>query len=122
MFEVHYSGYIMVGKIIQVGYYWLTIFKEAFAKAQSYEKCQRYVGRRRSASLPLEPIQVEEPFQQWGLDFIGVINSNFSSEHKFILTATNIFTRWAEAEAVKEANQKIVLKFIEKLITKYGFF
>lgn len=80
------------------------MFKEAFARAQNCEKCQRYVGRRRNATFPLEPIQVEEPFQQWGLDFIGVINPNSFFGHKFILTATNFFTRWAEAEAVKEAN------------------
>ena len=26
--------------------------------------------------MPLKPMVVEEPFQQWGLDFIGVINPN----------------------------------------------
>jgi len=41
----HYSGYKMVSKIIQGGYYWPTMFKEAFAKSQSYEKCQRFVGK-----------------------------------------------------------------------------
>lgn len=59
----HYSGYTMVGKIIQAEYYWPTMFKEAFEKAQSCEKCKRFVGRKRNASLPLEPIQVEEHFQ-----------------------------------------------------------
>lgn len=49
-----------------------------------------------------------------------MINLNFSIEHKFILTAIDYFTRWAKAEAVKEANQKTIWKFIEKLITRYG--
>jgi len=39
-------------------------------------------------ALMLESIQVKEPFQQWGLDFIGVINPNSSIGHKFILTTT----------------------------------
>lgn len=88
----------MVSKIIQARYYWPNMFKEAFAKSQSYEKCQRFMGRRRSAALPLEPIQAEEPFQQWGLDFIRVINPNSSFRHKFILTAIDFFTRWADVE------------------------
>jgi len=54
------------------------------------------------------------------LDFIGVINPNSSTEHKFILTATDYFTRWSEVEAVKEVDQKTIIKFIERLITKYG--
>lgn len=62
---------------------------------------------------------MEEPFQQWRLDFIGVINPNSSIEHKFILTTTDYFTRWAKVEAMKEVNQKIILKFIENLITRY---
>lgn len=120
IFGGHYSSYTIVGKIIQVGYYWPTMFKETFAKAQSYEKCHRFVGRKRNATLPLEPIQVEEPFQQWGLDFIGVVNPNSSIRHKFILTIIDYFTRWVEVEAIKEANQKIILRFIERFIIRYG--
>lgn len=63
---------------------------------------------------------MEELFQQWGLDFIGVVNPNFSIRYKFIITAIDYFTRRAEAEAIKEANQKIILRFIERFITKYG--
>ena len=63
MFEGHYFDYTTVGKIIQVGYYWPTMFKEAFAKAQNYEKYQRFVRRKRNATLPLELVQVEEPLQ-----------------------------------------------------------
>jgi len=32
------------------------MFKAAFTKAQSCEKCQRFVGRKRKEALPLEPI------------------------------------------------------------------
>ena len=89
------------------------MFKEAFTRAQNCEKCQRFTGRKRNAIFPLKPIQAKEPFQQWGLDFIGVINPNSSTRHKFILTTIDYFTRWAEAEAMKEESQKIILKFIK---------
>jgi len=69
------------------------MFKDTFAKTQSCEKCQKFLGRKRNAALPLELVQVEEPFQQWRLDFIGVVNPNSSIEHKFILTTIDYFTR-----------------------------
>lgn len=40
--------------------------------------------------------------------------------HKFILTTIDYFTRWVEAEAVKNVDQEIVVKFVEKLITRFG--
>jgi len=39
VFGGHFSSYTIVGKIIQVGYYWPTMFKEAFTKAQNYQEC-----------------------------------------------------------------------------------
>ena len=47
--------------------------------------------------LPLVPISVEAPFKQWGLDFIGEINLVSSGQHKWILIATDFFTKWVEA-------------------------
>ncbi|KAH9291693.1 hypothetical protein KI387_043119, partial [Taxus chinensis] len=41
------------------------------------DKCEAYqtfVGRPKLAALPLKPVVIEEPFQQWGLDFIGTLN------------------------------------------------
>lgn len=40
-------------------------------------------------SLPLKPISIENPFQQWGLDFIGEIHQHSLGQHKWILTSTN---------------------------------
>lgn len=60
----------------------------------------------------LKPIIVEEPFQQWGLNFIGVINPNSSAEHKFILTMIDYFTRWTEAMATKMEDQKVVITLL----------
>jgi len=116
----HFLGYTTVGKIIQARYYWPTMFKEAFVKSQNYQECQRFIGKKRKLALPLEPIQGEEPFQQWALVQIKVINPNSSFDHKFIITTIDYFTRWVEVELIKEANQRIILKFIEKLITRYA--
>jgi hypothetical protein len=66
--------------------------------------------------LPLKPIKVETPFQQWGLDFIGKINPNSSGQHKWILTTTYYFTKWVEVIPTREATDKVIIKFLEENI------
>ncbi|KAH9323140.1 hypothetical protein KI387_017779, partial [Taxus chinensis] len=76
--------------------------------------------KERLAALPLHPISVDQPFMQWGLDFIGVINPNSSQGHKWILKATDYFTKWIEAVALKEANESSILDFYEGITTIFG--
>lgn len=71
-------------------------------------------------SISLQPIIVEEPFQQWDLDFIESINLNSSSESNFILTVIGYFIRYAKAIAMKSIYQDVVINFVEKSITKFG--
>jgi transposase InsO family protein len=60
------------------------------------------------------------PFQQWGLDFIGEIHPASSGQHRWILTATNFFTKWIEAIPTKSASHKVIIGFLEDLITRFG--
>ncbi|KAH9308566.1 hypothetical protein KI387_036477, partial [Taxus chinensis] len=69
--------------------------------------------KEKLAALPLQPISVDQPFMQWGLEFIGMINPPSSSGHKWILIATDYFTRWNEVVALKEANETNILDFYE---------
>ena len=72
--------------------------------------------------MSLKPIHVNGSFQQWGLDFIGEINPYSSGQHKWILVATNYFTKWIEAIPTKNANHQVVMKFLnENIFTRFGF-
>ena len=101
-------------------YYWPTIFQDSFKIAQECDKCSRFVGKRRQVVMLLKPVIVEKPFQQYGMDLISVINSNSSIGHKFILTATNYFTRWSKPIPCKNAYQKAVIEIIKRIITCFG--
>jgi hypothetical protein len=61
-------------KILRVGYYWPTFFKDAHAYARRCKIYQKCVGCEKKPAVPLQPVIVEEPFEQWGLDIIGEIN------------------------------------------------
>jgi mannose-6-phosphate isomerase class I len=64
---------------------------------------------------------VEAPFQQWGLDFIGEFKENSSNGYRWVLTATDYFTRWVEAIPTKRATEEVVMNFLEeRIITRFG--
>jgi hypothetical protein len=72
-------------------------------------------------SLPLKPITTHGPFQQWGLDFIGEINPSSSGKHRWILTATDYFTKWIEEIPTRNVIDNVIMDFIEKYIfSKFG--
>ena len=72
-------------------------------------------------SLPLKPIAVSAPFQQWGLDIIGETNPSSSGQHKWILTATYLFTKWVEAIPTMNATYKVIMELIEEnILSRFG--
>ena len=84
-------------KILRGGFYWPTLFVDTYKQVSTCHKCEVFEGKRKLLPLPLNPIFVEAPFQQWGLDFIGEINPTSSGQHRWILEATYYFTKWIEA-------------------------
>ena len=80
-------------KILRAGFYWPSLFSDKYKETRTCHQCHIFDGKRKVIPLPLNPIAVEDPFQQWGLDFIGEINPNSSRQHKWILTATYYFTK-----------------------------
>jgi len=108
-------------KILRVGFYWPTLFADVKKFATSCHNCQIFDGKRKLLPLPLKPISTEKPFQQWGLDFIGEIHPSSSGHHKWILTATDYFTKWIEAIPCRQANDTIIIQFLEcNILSRFG--
>jgi hypothetical protein len=71
--------------------------------------------------MSLQPIFVEKPFSQWGLDVIGTINPKSSKGHTYILTATDYFTKWPEAVALERVDSEELIKFIkDNILSIFG--
>ena len=83
-------------KILRDGYYWPSLFADVYQQVRACVPCQKFAGKQKLLSLPLKPIAVNAPFQQWGLDFIGEINPSSSAKHHWILAATDFFTKCVE--------------------------
>ena len=55
------------------------------------------------------------------MDFIGEINPHSSGQHKWILEATNYFTKWIEAVPTRKADHNVIMKFLtENIFSRFG--
>ena len=70
----------------------------------------------------MNPIIKSWPFQGWGIDLIGQIFPPSSRGHKFVLVATDYFTKWVEAIPLKTVTSKNMVDFArEQLFIILGF-
>ena len=69
----------------------------------------------------MNPIIKPWPFKGWGIDLIGQIYPPSSKNHKFILVATDYFTKWVEAIPLKTVTSKEMIEFVrEHIIYRFG--
>jgi hypothetical protein len=117
----NFAGNTIVHKISRVGYYWPTLFKYSHTYTINCKTCQISIGREKRETFPIQPVTISRPFEQWGLDIIGEIILSSSKHHKYILTATDYFTKWVAAIPLTHVNEKVVIQFIEQqLITRFS--
>jgi len=69
------------------------MFKDIYKRIVTCHECKIFEGRRKLVPLPLVPIYVEAPSQQWELDFIGEIHPSSLGHHHWIITAMDYFTK-----------------------------
>jgi transposase InsO family protein len=69
----------------------------------------------------MNPIIKPWPFRGWGIDLIGQIYPPSSKNHRFILVATDYFTKWVEAIPLKNVTLKEMIEFVkEHIIYRFG--
>lgn len=115
----HYSGERTAAKVLQSGFFWPTLFKDAYEHAQRCDSCQKTGGISKRNEMPLQNILEVEVFDCWGIDFVGPFPSSFSNE--YILVAVDYVSKWVEAIATPKADAKTVVKFLKKnIFTRFG--
>jgi len=67
----HHAGERTAHKVLQSGFYWPTLFKDAKRFVSSYDECQRVGNITRRNEMPMNYSLVIEPFDCWGFDFMG---------------------------------------------------
>ncbi|GJU96467.1 reverse transcriptase domain-containing protein [Tanacetum coccineum] len=114
----HYRPNVTAKKVIDSGFYWTTIIKEAHTLVRLCEACQKTGNISKRDEMPLNNIQVCEIFNVWGIDFMGP----FPKSHKFkyILVAVDYVSKWAKAQALPTNDARVVITFLKKLFYRFG--
>ncbi|GJR78119.1 reverse transcriptase domain-containing protein [Tanacetum coccineum] len=114
----HYGPNVTAKKVLDSGFYWPTIIKEAHTLVRLCEACQKTGNISKRDEMPLNNIQVCEIFDIWGIDFMGP----FQKSHKFeyILVAVDYVSKWAEAQALPTNDARVVITFLKKLFCRFG--
>ncbi|RVX12416.1 Retrovirus-related Pol polyprotein from transposon 412 [Vitis vinifera] len=115
----HTGGRSLAHRAHSQGYYWPTMKKDAAAYVQKCDKCQRYAPIPHIPSIALKSVSSPWPFAQWGMDIVDPPSS--TRPKKFLLVATDYFSKWVEAEAYASIKDKDVTKFVWKnIVCRYG--
>ncbi|GJR03711.1 reverse transcriptase domain-containing protein, partial [Tanacetum coccineum] len=67
----HHSANITTRKVFDAGFFWPTIYKDAYELIKSCDACQRQGKISQHDEMPQNAIQVCEIFDVWGIDLIG---------------------------------------------------
>ena len=117
----HQSAPKMKWLLKRAGFYWPTMLSDCFKYYKGYEECQRFGNLQLVPAALMHPIIKSWPFRGWGLDFIGQINPPPSKGHRFVLVATDYFTKWTKMVPLKNMTHKEVIEFItEHIIHRFG--
>eukprot|EP00253_Pinus_taeda_P027427 PITA_27427 len=69
----------------------------------------------------LEKFEAEKVLQELHDETTGEVVPHSSKQHRYILIATDYFTKWVEAVPLKTANAEHIIKFIDQfIITGFG--
>ncbi|XP_050104654.1 uncharacterized protein LOC126584261 [Malus sylvestris] len=101
-------------KVLQSGFFWPTLFKDAFDFCSKCDRCQKMGNISRRNEMPLNNILVVELFDVWGIDFMGPFPSSFG--YLYILVAVDYVSKWVEAIATRTNDHKVVLHFLKDVI------
>jgi len=106
-------------KVMQTSFWWPTLFKDCQDFVQRCDKCHRTGNISKGNEMPLTRIIEIEPFDCWGIDFMGPFPSSYSFLH--ILVCVDYVTKWVEAIPCVSNDARTVVNFLHKnIFTRFG--
>ncbi|CAA7015413.1 unnamed protein product [Microthlaspi erraticum] len=95
----HFATYKTVSKVLQAGFWWPTMFKDAHAFISRCDACQRMGNISKRNEMPQNFILEVEVFDVWGIDFMGPFPTSFGDQ--YILVAVDYVSNgWKPSPAL----------------------
>ena len=91
----HFAYELTCRKILQAGFVWPSLQRDAHFWCKSCDACQR-TGPKRLIHGPQHPITSFGPFEKWGIDAIWPLPRTARGK-EYIIVGVGYMTRWAKA-------------------------
>ena len=115
----HFGGQRTAAKVLQSGFYWPSLFKDAHQFVSTCDKCQRMGNISRKDEPPMHPIFEVELFDLWGIDFMGPFPASYNN--LYILLAVDYVSKWVEAIPTRTNDAKVVAHFLRSnIFSRFG--
>ena len=88
----HYGATKTPSKVLECGFFWPTLFKDAKEYVLHCDRCQRIGNISKRNEMPLSSIQEVELFNVWVIDFIRPFPP--SCGNKYILVGVYYVSKW----------------------------
>jgi ribonuclease HI len=116
----HIGGRSLAHQTLTQGYWWPYMQKDAMTYVKKCYKCQRFSHSIHQPAAKLLPLVSPWPFAQWGMDLVSPL-PKATGNRRWLIVATNYFTKWVEAEPLANIRDKDSIKFVWKnIITRFG--
>lgn len=116
----HSGGRSLARRLLLTGYYWPTMRRDAVQYVQRCKSCQLHGSLIHQSGEEMSIITAPYPFAQWGIDIVGPFPLAPGSR-KFLIVAIDYFSKWVEAEALRNITDTEVMKFVwENICCRYG--
>uniref|UniRef100_A0A2N9J0D1 Reverse transcriptase n=1 Tax=Fagus sylvatica TaxID=28930 RepID=A0A2N9J0D1_FAGSY len=103
------------------GYWWPFMQSDAVRYVRKCDKCQRFAPKIHQPARELNPLSSPLAFCSVGFRILWALSLVHQGNKKFLIVATDYFTKWVEAEPLSHIREVDTKRFLWKsIITRFG--
>ncbi|XP_071727500.1 uncharacterized protein [Rutidosis leptorrhynchoides] len=120
MCTLHSGHKTVASKIMQLRYYWPSMYRDAAEVIRKCQSCQLHAPVSKAPRHPMIPVASPWPFCKWVIDIVGPFPAGPGGV-KFLVVAIDYFTKWVEAKPLKTISGKQIRNFVwENNVCRFG--
>ena len=90
-YDGHFGAEKTIAKVLQAGFYWPTMFKDARSFVMTCDQCQQTGNISKRHEVPQQGILEVKLFDVWRIDFMGPLPPSYNS--LYILVAIDYVSK-----------------------------